>query len=162
MTSALLDISIATPAALCLLVILYIFSISFFLTSPSFIFYRKFFWSSLSFTKKLMQRHRFTPCSSRCTASHIVSITHQSDALVVTNETALTNYHHQESIVGITIYSWCLNILWFQWMYILSSHNDITQSIFTALEILWAPPLHPCPPQSLATNHLFTNDPLFQ
>ena len=75
---------------------------------------------------------------------------------VKTDEPILTSHYHSNSTVCIVVHSWCCTYGFGQMYNDIYPALHIIQSIFTALKILCAPPIHPST-QPLATTDPFTD-----
>lgn len=98
---------------------------------------------------KLRGRYRdfsYTLCSHTGTTSPIINIHQpQSGTLVLTDDPPLT-HNHPIYIVSIRVHSWSGTFCEFRQMYT-NMYPPLwcyTDGIFTALEILCGPPIHPC------------------
>lgn len=73
----------------------------------------------------------------------MIDLPHQSGTFIILDEAALTSHHHPESIVYISVHSWCCAFSGFGQMHYLCPL--LSDSSFTALEILYiqlfTPPL---------------------
>lgn len=65
----------------------------------------------------------------------MIDLPHQSGTFIILDEAALTSHHHPESIVYISVHSWCCAFSGFGQMHYLCPL--LSDSSFTALEILY-------------------------
>lgn len=65
----------------------------------------------------------------------MIDLPHQSGTFIILDEAALTSHHHPESIVYISVHSWCCAFSGFGQMHYL--RPLLSDSSFTALEILY-------------------------
>ena len=104
----------------------------------------------MRFTEKLGGRYidfSYPSLSFTCIASFVINIPLQSDILITISEPTMTRHHIQspqftlQFTLGV-IHSMDLN------KYVLTCihYYNIVQNIFTALKILYAPPIHSYPP----------------
>ena len=74
----------------------------------------------------------------------IINIAHQSGTFVTVDESTLTDDDHQKYVVYLRVHSWCCTLYGFdKCIMTCIYHYSIIQSIFTALEVLCAMPIHP-------------------
>ena len=123
-----------------------------------FFFLNTFFQSSFRFTAKLRGSYRdfpYTPCPTRMHGLPLISISHQSGAFVTTDEPALIQHNHPESIVHLRV--GVVRSVGFGKCVVTCIHL-YGVSIFIALKILCALPTYPfpSPTQTLATTDRFT------
>ena len=78
-----------------------------------------------------------------CVASPMINISHQRGTFFTTDEPTLVHHNHPKSRVYIRVHSWSWVLYGFgQNVITCICHYDIMQSIFTALKILCAQPIH--------------------
>ena len=83
------------------------------------------------------------------TTSPTINILHHSSPFVTINDPTLTRQYHPASIVYFRVYSWYHAFYEFGQICNDVHHHSIIQNSFTALKVLWAPPIHPSLPTNL-------------
>ena len=99
----------------------------------------------------------YTPHLHTCTASSIITILHQSGTFAINDEPTLTHHHYPKSIIYIRVHPRCCIFCELDKCIITYIHYySIIQSIYTALKIFCAPPIHSSFPLPLLTTDHFT------
>ena len=117
------------------------------------------FYSSYRFTAKLSGRYRDFPYAPHPIPTRpppLSTSPPQSGTFVTVNEPTPIHHNHPKSVVYIRAHSWCCTFYWFgKFIMICTHHYYIIRRVFTALKILYAPPVHPSLPTPTHGNHRY-------
>ena len=93
--------------------------------------------------------HRYFLSPNTLTTSPTINIPYHSSPFVIINDPSLTQQYHPESIVHFRVHSWYHAFYAFGQICNDVHHHSIIQNSFTALKVLWTPPIHPSLPSNL-------------